>query len=89
LTGEIDDTLHKPPTPSILPISDKPVTLNFNRGALGSKLNASNAKAPGQLSLGFCAEDFADDEDDVEPAASAEDNKGSSISPLRLFKHLK
>jgi len=84
-----DDALQKPPAPSVLPISDKPVTLNFNRGALGSKLNVSTAKAPGQLSLGFSAEDFADDEDDAEPTTSTEDNKVTAskmVAPLITSK---
>ncbi|KAG2115341.1 uncharacterized protein F5147DRAFT_676957 [Suillus discolor] len=84
-----DDALHKPLAPSVLPISDKPVTLNFNRGALGNKLNVSTAKAPGQLSLGFSADDFADDEDDAEPATSTEDNKVTAskmVAPLITSK---
>lgn len=80
------DDANKPPVPSVLPISDKPVTLNFNKGALGSKPVTSAAKAPAQLSLGFSAEDFAAEDDDTEQAASAEDNKGSFICFLMIIR---
>jgi hypothetical protein len=72
---------NKSPVPSALPISDKPVTLSFNKGGPGSKpiASLSGPKAPAQISLGFSAEDFAADDDDVEAATSAEDNKGSFI----------
>ncbi|OJA14940.1 hypothetical protein AZE42_09376 [Rhizopogon vesiculosus] len=86
-----DDASNKPPAPSILPISDKPVTLSFNKGGLGSKPNTSlsAAKAPAQLSLGFSAEDFAAEEDDAELATSAEDNKATAlkmVAPLITSK---
>ncbi|KAG1756233.1 uncharacterized protein EDB91DRAFT_1091342 [Suillus paluster] len=86
-----DDASNKPPAPSVLPISDKPVTLNFNRGALGSKPNTSlsTAKAPGQLSLGFSAEDFAAEEDDTEPTTSTDDSKVAAskmVAPLITSK---
>ena len=83
----IDDASNKPPAPSALPISDKPVTLNFNKGGFGSKplASLSAAKAPAQLSLGFSAEDFAAEDDDAEPATSADDSKGSLV--LRLSEY--
>ncbi|KAJ8592767.1 hypothetical protein M405DRAFT_812161, partial [Rhizopogon salebrosus TDB-379] len=48
----------KPPAPSALPISDKPVTLSCNKGPPGSKpiTSLSGPKAPAQISLGFSAE---------------------------------
>jgi hypothetical protein len=72
-----------------LPISDKPVTLSFNKGGPGSKpiTSLSGPKAPAQISLGFSAEDFAADDDDVEAATSAEDNKGSSICSRQLSEY--
>ncbi|KAJ8582319.1 hypothetical protein M405DRAFT_830825, partial [Rhizopogon salebrosus TDB-379] len=68
-----DDTSNK------LPISDKLVTLSFNKGGPGSKLITSlpGSKALAQISLCFSAEDFAAEDDDAEAATSVEDNKGS------------
>jgi RNA-binding protein 5/10 len=64
-----------------LPLSDKPVTLSFNKGGLGSKpiTSLSGPKAPAQISLGISAENFAAEDDDAKEATSAEDNKGSFI----------
>jgi hypothetical protein len=62
LTGKyIDDASNKPPAPSALPISDKLVTLSFNKGGPGSKpiTSLSGPKASAQISLGFSADDFA------------------------------
>jgi RNA-binding protein 5/10 len=90
LTGKyIDDASNKPPAPSALPISDKPVTLSFNKGGPGSKpiTSLSGPKAPAQISLGFSAEDFAAEDDDAEAATSAEDNKGSFICCRQLSEY--
>jgi RNA-binding protein 5/10 len=82
LTGKyIDDASNQPPAPSALPLSDKPVTLSFNKGGLGSEpiTSLSGPKAPAQISLGISAENFAAEDDDAREATSAEDNKGSFI----------
>jgi hypothetical protein len=68
LTGKyIDDASNKPPAPSASSISDKPVTLIFNKDGPGSKPITSlpGSKAPAQISLGFSAEDFATEDDDA------------------------
>jgi RNA-binding protein 5/10 len=72
-----------------VPISDKPVTLSFNKGGPGSKLIASLLvpKAPAQTSLGFSAEDFTTEDGDAEAATSVEDNKGSSICSQQLSEY--
>ncbi|KAH7889808.1 hypothetical protein F5I97DRAFT_1847493 [Phlebopus sp. FC_14] len=70
-----DDAAKKPPEPSALPVSDKPVTLSFNKaGQPGNKSLVSGSKAP-TLSLGFSAEDFAASDDEAEPLAASEDDK--------------
>jgi RNA-binding protein 5/10 len=90
LTGKsIDDASNKPPAPSALPISGKPVTLSFNKGGPGSKqiTSLSGPEAPAQTSLGFSAENFAAEDDDAEATTSAEDNKGSFICSRPLSEY--
>ncbi|KAJ8597351.1 hypothetical protein M405DRAFT_836447 [Rhizopogon salebrosus TDB-379] len=86
-----DDTSNKPPAPSALPISGKPVTLSFNKGGPGSKpiTSLSGPEAPAQTSLGFSAEDFAAEDDDAGATTSAEDNKATAskmVAPLIASK---
>lgn len=77
-TLKTDDASQRPPVPSALPVSDKPVTLNFKAGPSGNKplVSLSGPKAPAPLSLGFSAEDFAAGDEETEQAHTAEDDKG-------------
>ena len=76
-----DDASKKLPLPSALPVSDKPVTLNFNKAGAASKAMASvsGPKGPAAVSLAFSADDFAagDDDQGTEQAVLAEDDKGT------------
>ncbi|KAH7915965.1 hypothetical protein BJ138DRAFT_1229047 [Hygrophoropsis aurantiaca] len=79
-----DDTIKKPPAPSILPISDKPVTLNFNKGGptnTKSLVSLTGPKAPPAMTLGFSAEDFAAD-DDVDEQSTADDSKAITVKKV-------
>lgn len=73
--------MKKPPAPSALPVSDKPVTLNFKAGATGGKpvVSLSAAKAPVSLPLGFSVEEFDPGDDETGPEPTAEDDKGFSL----------
>ncbi|KAH0830477.1 hypothetical protein J3R83DRAFT_1925 [Lanmaoa asiatica] len=72
-----DDSSKKPPAPSALPVSDKPVTLNFKAGTTGSKplVSLSTSKAPISLPLGFSAEEFDPGDEETGPEPTAEDDK--------------
>ncbi|KAJ4501662.1 hypothetical protein C8R41DRAFT_976616 [Lentinula lateritia] len=59
-----------PPIPSALPVSDKPVTLSFNKGPFKTSISLSPAVKP--LSLGFSADDLEENDD-------KEDNSGIGI----------
>lgn len=78
-----DDAPQKLPTPSALPVSDKPVTLSFNKAGPANKTMASlsGPKGPAVVSLGFSADDFAagDDDEGIEQKISAEDDKGMAF----------
>ncbi|KAL4064306.1 hypothetical protein V8B97DRAFT_1950461 [Scleroderma yunnanense] len=89
-----DDAPKKLPTPSALPVSDKPVTLNFNKTGTTNKALAavSGPRGPPVVSLGFSAEDFAagDDDQETEQGAPAEDDKAvitaKKVPPLIASK---
>ncbi|KAH7930906.1 hypothetical protein BV22DRAFT_1078286 [Leucogyrophana mollusca] len=87
-----DEVTKKPPAPSVLPVSDKPVTLNFNKGGTtGVKPLAAltGPKAPPPMALGFSAEDFAADDDMAEQSTTAEDSKvaaAKKVAPLIASK---
>ncbi|KIK81452.1 hypothetical protein PAXRUDRAFT_35865 [Paxillus rubicundulus Ve08.2h10] len=86
-----DEVTKKPPAPSALPVSDKPVTLNFKAGATSHKPSAplSGPKAHAPLSLGFSAEDFAAGDEDAGPAPATEDDKvtaAKKVAPLIASK---
>ncbi|KAF8553408.1 hypothetical protein OG21DRAFT_1586867 [Imleria badia] len=86
-----DDPLKKPPAPSALPVSDKPVTLNFKAGPTGSKpmVSLSAAKAPVSLPIGFSAEEFDPGDDEMGPEPTAEDDKAAAakkVAPLIASK---
>ncbi|KAG6376046.1 hypothetical protein JVT61DRAFT_2014 [Boletus reticuloceps] len=72
-----DDPSKRPPAPSALPISDKPVTLNFKAGTTGSKpsVSLSASKAAVSLPLGFSAEEFDPGDEEMGPEPTAEDDK--------------
>lgn len=72
-----DDAAKKQPLPSTLPVSDKPVTLNFSKAGTSSKPTPSSGpKGPAPISLGFSAEDFAGgDEEEVEQGLPVEEDK--------------
>jgi len=78
-----DDAPKKLPTPSTLPVSDKPVTLSFNKAGAANKTmtSLSGPKGPAVVSLGFSADDFAagDDDEGIEQKAPAEDDKGTNF----------
>ncbi|KAF9237667.1 hypothetical protein BU15DRAFT_88660 [Melanogaster broomeanus] len=84
-----DDATTKPPAPSALPVSGKPVTLNFKTGTASNKPVMSLSKAPPPLSLGFSAEDFAAGDEDAGPAPAAEDDEVTAtkkVAPLIASK---
>ncbi|KAG8217416.1 hypothetical protein J3R82DRAFT_5558 [Butyriboletus roseoflavus] len=86
-----DDPLKKPPAPSALPVSDKPVTLNFKTGTTGSKplVSLSASKAPVSLPLGFSAEEFDPGDEEMGPEPTAEDDKATAtkkVAPLIASK---
>ncbi|KAI6167130.1 hypothetical protein EDD17DRAFT_1543123 [Pisolithus thermaeus] len=72
-----DDAAKKQPLPSTLPVSDKPVTLNFSKAGTSSKpMPSLGSKGPAPVSLGFSAEDFAGgDEEEAEQELPAEEDK--------------
>lgn len=82
----LDDPSKKPPAPSALPVSDKPVTLNFKAGTAGSKplVSLSASKAPVSLPLGFSAEEFDPGDEKMEPEPTAEDDKGFPVFQCAL-----
>jgi hypothetical protein len=85
-----DDATKKPPAPSALPVSGKPVMLNFKTGAVNNKpsVSLSGPKAPPPLSLGFSVEDFAAGDEDA-PAPAVEDDKVTAtkkVAPLITSK---
>ncbi|KAG9318373.1 hypothetical protein JVU11DRAFT_463 [Chiua virens] len=86
-----DESAKKPPAPSVLPISDKPVTLNFKAGATGGKpvLLHSATKAAASLPLGFSAEEFDPGDDEMGPEPTADDEKATAarkVAPLIASK---
>jgi hypothetical protein len=86
-----DDASKKPPAPSALPLSDKPVTLNFKTGTTGSKplVSLLGPKAPVSLPLGFSAEEFDPGDEEMESEPVAEDDKATAakkVAPLIASK---
>lgn len=73
--------MKKPPAPSALPVSDKPVTLNFKAGPTSSKplVSLPASKAPVSLPLGFSAEEFDPGDEEMGPEPAAEDDKGTQF----------
>lgn len=68
-----------PKEATTLPLSDKPVTLSFNKGGLSTNkptLTASSASKVAPISLGFSLAEEGDGQDDSE--ANAGDSKGLS-----------
>ncbi|KIM65095.1 hypothetical protein SCLCIDRAFT_561728 [Scleroderma citrinum Foug A] len=84
-----DDAPKKLPTPSALPVSDKPVTLSFNKAGPANKTMASlsGPKGPAVVSLGFSADDFAagDDDEGIEQKVSAEDDKATVTAYVMIL----
>ncbi|KAJ3968191.1 hypothetical protein EV361DRAFT_436045 [Lentinula raphanica] len=73
-----------PLAPSTLPVSDKPVTLSFNKGP--SKTTATSlGSAVKPLSLGFSADDDNDEEDE-ESANNSKVNSSKGVAPLIASK---
>lgn len=69
-----------------MPVSDKPVTLNFKAGTTGSKplVSLSASKAPVSLPLGFSAEDFDPGDEEAGQEPTAEDDKGFQFLNLHF-----
>ncbi|KAL0578451.1 hypothetical protein V5O48_003551 [Marasmius crinis-equi] len=65
--------------PSALPVSNKPVTLNF-KGL--NKQSASSAAGIKPFALGFGADEAGNDEDQDEPADPSKPNTGKKVAPL-------
>ncbi|KAI6150873.1 hypothetical protein BKA82DRAFT_4120862 [Pisolithus tinctorius] len=85
-----DDASKKQLLPSTLPVSDKPVTLNFSKAGSSSKPTPSSGpKGPAPASLGFSAEDFAGDEEEAEQELPVEEDKviaAKKVAPMIASK---
>ncbi|KAF8136243.1 hypothetical protein EV363DRAFT_1428656 [Boletus edulis] len=86
-----DDPSKRPPAPSALPVSDKPVTLNFKAGTTSSKpsVSLSASKAAVSLPLGFSVEEFDPGDEEMGPEPTAEDDKATAakkVAPLIASK---
>lgn len=68
-----------------MPVSDKPVTLNFKTGASSGKplVSLSASKVP---VLGFSAEEFDPGDEEMGPEPAAEDDKGSLVLECTLAR---
>ncbi|KIK63865.1 hypothetical protein GYMLUDRAFT_95422 [Collybiopsis luxurians FD-317 M1] len=75
-----------PPAPSALPVSDKPVTLSFNKGP-SKALTALGAPVK-PLSLGFSSEDINEESEDAEDslAVGSTVNNPKGVAPLIASK---
>ncbi|KAF5376549.1 hypothetical protein D9757_008286 [Collybiopsis confluens] len=71
-----------PPVASALPVSDKPVTLSFNKGP--AKTNNALGPAVKPLALGFSADDANEESDDAEDGSKVNNPKG--VAPLIASK---
>ncbi|KAF8892694.1 hypothetical protein BD779DRAFT_1510429 [Infundibulicybe gibba] len=69
-----------PAAPSALPVSDKPVTLNFNKGL--PKLNAGPVKP---VALGFSMDDAASPQDDDQDEAASNAAKSAAKKTVPLI----
>ncbi|KAJ3723499.1 hypothetical protein DFJ43DRAFT_654187 [Lentinula guzmanii] len=73
-----------PPAPSALPVSDKPVTLSFNKGPSKTTITGSGPVVK-PLSLGFSVDEDEEDEEDVS-VASGKLNSSKGVAPLIASK---
>ncbi|KAG6334939.1 hypothetical protein ID866_4156 [Astraeus odoratus] len=88
-----DDGTKALPAPSVLPVSDKPVTLSFNKAGVSNKSTAPllGPRGTAPASLGFSVDDFAagDEDEGTEQERPAEDDKAfvaKKVPPLIASK---
>ncbi|KAJ3990048.1 hypothetical protein F5890DRAFT_1561312 [Lentinula detonsa] len=73
-----------PPAPSALPVSDKPVTLSFNKGPSKTTITGPGPVVK-PLSLGFSVDEDEEEEEDVS-VAGGKLNSSKGVAPLIASK---